>query len=149
MFSGALFTGARRERVGRPAERMAASASRPRGQVTPLGCRFPPRDVALERRLTLQAAERAGVKCVVLAHFAEQRAKPGPVLEPPGRDLVVEALEELADARNYLVWRTASEMREPEPDGQVAALVGEALEHLVRAFDVTMRLHDLRRRRAF
>lgn len=141
---GVLFARTGRERVGAPAERLAADAQRPLGGVSAVGGVWPPRNVPLERRLTLNAAVRAGVRWVVLTHFAEQRAKPGPVVEPPGRDLALEALEELADARNYLVWRAVSELRRPAPDGDVGVLVQDALTHLAAAFDVVVRLHDRR-----
>jgi hypothetical protein len=98
--------------------------------------------------LTAQAADAAGVKSVVLTRFAEGRARPGAVLEPVGRDLSMEALEELADARNYLVWRAAAEWRSPHPNEDILADISEALVHVVRAFDTTMRLHDQPRRKA-
>lgn len=139
MFGVAWFLSARRERVGEPAERLAADAARPAGDVVPLGG-YPPRDLALERMLTSQAGELAGVRWAVLTHFAEHRAKSGPVLEPDGRDLAMEVLEELADARNYLVWRAVSETRRRPPDDDVLAHASRALIHVVRAFDAAMEM---------
>lgn len=40
----------------------------------------------------------------LLVKLADERAHPGPILLPPGRSLVREALEELADLRNYVLW---------------------------------------------
>lgn len=150
MWGGVLFKCARRERVGEPAERLAAASSRPAGDVTPLGAGRPsvmPRDVELERALTLQASKAAGVKCVVLSHFAEQRAGAGDVRDPD-RDLALEALEELADARNYLVWAATRAAAAPTSDVDVLERVEAALVPLAQAFDATVRLHDLDRRAA-
>jgi hypothetical protein len=62
-----------------------------------------PRDVALERSLTVLAAQAAGFTDGThgLDDFADQRAHPGGVRV---RDLERDVLEELADARNYCVW---------------------------------------------
>lgn len=72
------------------------------------------RDAAAERRLTFQVAERewtSRVAAIRLVDFAEERAMPGPVrLTRDGapRDFILEVREELADARNYLVWAIRS-----------------------------------------
>lgn len=62
------------------------------------------RDRERERELTLQAAALERATAHRLVAFADQRAGDGPV-ELEDRDLTLEALEELADARNYIVWR--------------------------------------------
>lgn len=75
------------------------------------------RDVELERRLTSVVALAVGlahttdngvvVQPVVdsLTAFAEQRAWPGEiVIDGRDRSLMVEAAEELADCRSYLLW---------------------------------------------
>lgn len=148
MFGGAFFSGARRrERVGGEAERMAAAAARPSGAVTPLGGDKPPvlaRDLPYERELTLQAAQAVDVRCVVLSRFAEHRAGAGDVRDPDRRDFALEALEELADARNYIVWVATRERSADVPDEAVLAQVGAVLAPVVQAFDATMRLRDLR-----
>jgi len=66
------------------------------------------RDRGLEGDLTTVAAQSAGRDGRGLSLFADRRAEPGPV-RMDGRDLMHEAAEELADCRNYLVWR-AQEM---------------------------------------
>lgn len=78
-----------------------------------------PRDHGAERRLLDLAGEAGGLSpirqfghvierhpaVVSLEQFAAHRARPGGVLLPPGRDLLIEAAEEIADcAGNYLLW---------------------------------------------
>ena len=63
------------------------------------------RNIPLERALTKDAAATVRAPAARLNDFADRRAKPGPVSLADGRDLELEAAEELADARNYLVWR--------------------------------------------
>jgi len=73
------------------------------------------RDVEFERDVTRTAHQAAGLPVPAqvdgdpipptrLDWFAEGRCRPGSV-DVEGRDLRVEALEELGDARNYLSWR--------------------------------------------
>lgn len=64
------------------------------------------RDIRLEHEMTAAAARDVGANPDRLSDFADRRARPGPVL-CAGRDLELEAAEELADARNYVVWRLA------------------------------------------
>lgn len=71
-----------------------------------------PRNIPLERKLTRDAAKEAGFKVEAggqtvgddgaLTEWAEYRAWPGGVRAE--MDEVREVREELADARNYLVW---------------------------------------------
>ena len=72
-----------------------------------------PRDVALERQLTRMAHQAAGVAVPMderepthLDAYADYRAQPGGVRVP--RQFIQEAREELADARNYLVWEACA-----------------------------------------
>lgn len=63
------------------------------------------RDLARERAVTDDAAlPRLVAIAGRLSDFAEQRAGDGPVVDAEDRDFALEVLEELADARNYLVW---------------------------------------------
>lgn len=64
-----------------------------------------PRDPRFERELTAHAARMYGVADADLSDFAQQRADThgGPTVNLD-RDFGREALEELADARNYSVW---------------------------------------------
>lgn len=77
------------------------------------------RDFDAERRLLDLAGEAAGYSpqriagqvvernptVVQLESFAATRAHPGGILLPPGRDLLVEGAEEIADcAGNYFLW---------------------------------------------
>lgn len=71
--------------------------------------------LALERLPELERMDTAAAAGLValpapldLDDFADSRTRPGPVdmgPEASPRDLIREALEELADCRNYLVWR--------------------------------------------
>ena len=78
-----------------------------------------PRNIAAEQRLLDLAGEAAGYAprrvahqvvernptVVQLENFAASRAHPGGILLPPGRDLLVEGAEEIADcAGNYFLW---------------------------------------------
>lgn len=73
-----------------------------------------PRDVEYERYLSYVARQAGELPVPVLedhqfpptslAAFAESRTRPGNVLTD-GRDMMVEASEEFADAANYLRWR--------------------------------------------
>lgn len=72
-----------------------------------------PRDPLLERQLTRMAHQSAGVAVPMderaptgLDVYAERRTHPGPLRLP--RVWMTEAAEELADARNYLVWEAIS-----------------------------------------
>jgi hypothetical protein len=134
-----------RECVGGPAERLAAASARPAGDVVALGAlRAPVRDLPFERTLTEQAAEAGSVGSAVLIHFAEERAGAGPVRDPDARDFPLEVLEELADARNYLVWLAGWVMAQPGHDPQVLAAISEVLILVAVAFDATLRLRDLK-----
>lgn len=69
------------------------------------GHRLPPmrpRDIALERELVATAAEGVGSDAGGLDAYADFRAHPGGVR--PDLDDLTETREEIADARNYLVW---------------------------------------------
>ena len=62
-----------------------------------------PRDLALERELTDIAVRAAGfTDDGGLGRFADSRALPGPVQQ--ARNFRLEALEEVADQRNYCLW---------------------------------------------
>lgn len=91
-----------------------------------------PRDVAHERRWTLQAAAMANVATGVaqrLVSFAESRTLPGPLRDFGMRRWAHEALEELADTRNYLCWWSLAVVL--GDDGN--ELVGEISEHIGQA----------------
>jgi hypothetical protein len=62
-------------------------------------------DPAFETEATVTAARQAGVDGRSLDAFANARRHPGPVTNHPTRDLSLDTYEELADARNYLVWK--------------------------------------------
>lgn len=64
---------------------------------------FRPRNIQLERELTLTAARCTGLAGTGgLDDYADHRALPGGVRY--NLDPIQETLDELADARNYLVW---------------------------------------------
>jgi hypothetical protein len=134
-----------RERTGRAAERLAAVAGRPAGDVVSLGPAKPPsrpRDLAFERVLTAQAAEAGRVGSSVLIHFAEERAGAGHVRGAESRDFALEILEELADARNYGVWAAAQEMSRSDSDSQVLGEISDTLILIAQAFDAALRIRD-------
>ena len=61
-------------------------------------------DEAFETQATLVAARQAGVDGRALDAFARARKMPGLVKQHATRDFHQEVAEELADARNYVVW---------------------------------------------
>lgn len=105
-----------------------------------------PRDIQLERELTRQAAERAQVTDVDgLSAFAEARAGHGPVRGAPDRDLMLEAIEEFADGRNYVVWEMVEQYRDPDTMNiDVLAALGDALRSSAVAFDALTRARALK-----
>jgi hypothetical protein len=98
-----------------------------------------PRNIDLERNLTDQAGTAAGLdplSAESLSALADHRALPGGVL--PGRDLVQEVREELADARNYLCWTIEENHAgylsgDPLASERVAKAM-DALSHVVAAW---------------
>lgn len=97
------------------------------------------RDIENERALTDLAGQAVGLDRTVadsLTAFAEQRARPGPIVE---RDFVTEALEELADCRNYLIWgaqqAAARTTEDGEPNDSEYAQLLTALSHVLRAWE--------------
>jgi hypothetical protein len=139
-----LFTSQGRERVGAPAERFAADASRPGGGVVAQGALRPPRDLEREREWTRLAGESVELGVERLVVFAEHRAGYGPVRDLAGRDFLLEVREELADARNYLVWCVLQASQQPmpageEPDGELIQLAICALASVVEGFDFVSR----------
>lgn len=99
-----------------------------------------PRDLAFERRWTTDAAQLLNVSprsVGALVAFAEARAREGGVTGFPARDLAREGLEELADARNYIVWRLR-ELYLPGKDGvdmEVVTPLSVSLAHVVAAHE--------------
>jgi hypothetical protein len=75
-----------------------------------------------------------------LNRFAQLRAGDGPVRELATRDFTRELLEELADARNYSVWRALQEVVKPNPDGELTALVAGGLASIAASFDWATRI---------
>lgn len=151
-----LFDSQGRERLGASAERFAAASRAPRtGHVLPLGVADPPewypprpevqRDLQFERSWTRQAGESARARTIEqLITFAEARAGDGPVRELADRDFAREIREELADARNYLVWAARQEMANSEPDGEMTAAIAQTLACVTQAFDGALKIRDLR-----
>lgn len=71
-----------------------------------------------------------------LVAYAEARILPGPLKDFGGRDWVREALDELSDCRNYLVWWEQADLDEPESDEVDARrqIRVQALQHVAAAF---------------
>lgn len=120
-----------RECVGPAAEQLAAAASAP---ITAATIAPPARDLEFERDWTRQAGESIHVDVDDLIRFAESRAGGVPVRQLQTRDFTREVLEELADARNYLVWRAQQELGRAVPDGEVVGEVARALQSVAVAF---------------
>lgn len=114
-----------------------------------------PRDLAHERLLTLEASqysrigasERAAIS-EALSSYAEQRAGDGPWRDFRGRSFDVDALEEIADLRMYLLAEFRKhELRNENHEDADAELMHlrRALSAAVEAFGAVM---DYRRVRA-
>lgn len=97
------------------------------------------RDFGSERTWTIRAGESRRVSVAQLVAFAEDRAGAGPVRDLETRDFGLEVREELADARNYLVWQLLQEFQSVELDDEVIELITRALESVVEAFDYAVR----------
>lgn len=93
------------------------------------------RDLAFERAWTEGAGAAARVGVVELVRFAELRAGDGPVRELATRDFAREVLEELADARNYLVWHALQASTGTPADGELTSGIAGALAGVAVAFD--------------
>ena len=91
------------------------------------------RSPVVEHGIVSRAARAHGASCrdaTELSAFANERALPGPVRRADGQSFPREAREEIADARNYLVWhyqileRSGATPRElNDVDRAIAALV--------------------------
>jgi hypothetical protein len=99
----------------------------------------PARDVEFERAWTRQAGESARVDVDELVAFAELRAGGEIVWDLDDRNFAREVLEELADARNYLVWWALQEALRRDPDGEVTAAVTAALAAVAVAYAAALR----------
>ena len=99
------------------------------------GREMPPtmdRDPAFEQAVLRNAAEGVGLVDVAdsLRAFADKRAHTGPILLWPGRDLIREWLEEVADGvGNYGPWEIQRRMLEGVEDEHVAGYLEEAIRH--------------------
>lgn len=105
-------------------------------------------ELARERRFTHEPADQLfRIKPVVLVRLAEERAGRGPLRDVDRRDLVQEAREEFADARNYLVWLRAQIDRGAPLNLHVVeelrAEIATALGHTAFVFDRAERIRDL------
>jgi hypothetical protein len=104
------------------------------------------RDIDRERRLTELAAATAGVEAAHLCGFAEGRAGTAAVRDHATRDLATETLEELADARNYLVWW--HQRPRPTADDALELAIHHALATVALAYDQVRYVQDLELRHA-
>jgi hypothetical protein len=97
------------------------------------------RDLVVERALTSAAGNDQPVAALELSEFAEDRAGTGPVVDVEQRDFALEALEELADARNYLVWLARLHAGHP-----ATVRLVDAIGALVHAYaEVNAAAHEL------
>lgn len=107
-----------------------------------------PRDFAFERSWTEQAAASAGATSDRLIAFAELRAGDGPVRDAAARNFGREVVEELADARNYLVWWAEQVVRSASLDelaGELSEAIGECLAAVSVAYEKAERARALSR----
>jgi hypothetical protein len=94
------------------------------------------RDPIDERRQTIATVDRRLEPAAQrLSDLASYRAGPAPIEDLDGRDFDRETIEELADARNYLLWwrRQANRLAAEAGDDVTAARVRRADEHLAEA----------------
>lgn len=101
------------------------------------------RNVPLERKLTHGAAEAARIDPGSFLAFCESRAGDAPVRGLPARNLIHEALEEQADARNYIVWRVTLEYTKSTPDGELIEALLIALQAVLVAAQYLTRAREL------
>lgn len=90
------------------------------------------RDPAFEHAVLRNTGEAVGLSehADSLHAFACRRILPGPIQLPAGRDLVQEALEEVADcAGAYIPWRLQQLMEDQVEDDHEAAYLQEAMRH--------------------
>lgn len=135
-----------RERVGASAERLAQASRGPAsGTVASAPVAPPVRDLGFERNCTQAAA--AGVSSDLvrdLIVFAESRAAArGPVEDLAIRDFTRDALEEIADARNYWCWRAQQEQAKERPDPAVLAQITRCQRAAVHAYVEARQLRAL------
>jgi alkylation response protein AidB-like acyl-CoA dehydrogenase len=105
-----------------------------------------PRDVMFERRWTALAAASARIDDDRLSSFAEQRAGDAPVRDLETRNFAREVLEELADARNYLVWwsqQVTALDDSSELTGEIIEQLGQSLASVATAFGAAERARAL------
>lgn len=106
----------------------------------------PPRDIGFERRWTALAAASVHADGARLSDFAEARAGRGPVRDLAMRQFAREVLEELADARNYLVWWVEQVIAAGEHDelsGEITEAIGQALAAVALAYEHATRARAL------
>lgn len=147
--------------LGVKREHEASGDPRRAGQCVRCGRPFEPdaepvleRDLVRERDVVAQAARFAPyvsdpeAVAEALSAFAERRAGRDPVRLPKGRDLVVEALEEVADLRNYVAWevrRLELEERTDEDADREHMLLRRALAAAVESYDALSAYRSSRR----
>lgn len=97
-----------------------------------------PRNLALERQWTAEAARVGGTTSEALSTMAERRAGPGSVSDIDMRNFGHEVLEEIADARNYLVWWleqvARGSRRHPHLTGELTIAISRTLAAVTVAF---------------
>lgn len=111
------------------------------------------RDVAHERAFTAAAGALIGRSPIGITKLAEARAPLDPIRDFPFRDFALDALEELADCRNYIVWDALRHdlTRTGPSSHQSRAALQRALAHVIEAFaevDLARRLTRLETSRA-
>jgi hypothetical protein len=97
-----------------------------------------PRDIGFERRWTAQAAATVHADGNRLSDFAEARAGRAPVRDIATRNFAREVLEELADARTYLVWWLEQVVHAGGADelsGEITEALGQALAATALAYE--------------
>ena len=94
------------------------------------------RNAAYEKQLIEHACESVGLPHLAdsIVALVSKRIFDGPVQMPPGRDLIREWFEEVADGFAYGAFKLQQLMDEGEPEGTSAKYLQEALRHSVLTF---------------
>lgn len=103
------------------------------------------RNIDVERLWTTEAAATRGAPPEALIELAEQRAGDGQIRDLTNRDFGMEALEELADTRNYLLWWVEQIIAKGGniPAGaQLVRIISDVLAEVVVAFDAVSEVRD-------
>lgn len=103
------------------------------------------RSIPMEREITeFAASPYPKYVARALIRFAEDRIREGPVRFDPGRDMVQETREELADARNYLCWIALKAAHDrADNEDEIRAAIARCLQAIIEAWELVIDIEDL------